>query len=61
MVDTESFTINTLMVIDIQILQGLTDKSMLDLLQCAKHRFSPLKLMINIHNDAIFIKIFQKL
>ena len=39
MVDIESFTINTLMVIDIQILQGLIDKSMLDLLQCANTDF----------------------
>ena len=45
------------MVIHIQILQGLIDKSMLDL-QCEKNLFSPLKPMVNINYVAIFITLF---
>ena len=39
MVNIESFTCNTFIVIHIQILQGLIDKSMLDFLQCEKKTF----------------------
>ena len=52
MVNVESFTCNILIVIDIQIVQGLIDKSMLDFLQCEKNWFSPLKPMVNIDNIA---------
>ena len=55
MVNVESFTCNILIVIDIQILQVLIDKSMLDFLQCDKNRFSPLKPMEKINNVATFI------
>ena len=37
MVNIESFTCNTFIVIHIQILHGLIDKSMLDFLQCEKN------------------------
>ena len=58
MVNIESFTCNTFTVIDIQILQGLIDTSMLDFLQCEKTDFSPLKPMVNIKNVAILITLF---
>ena len=58
MVNIKYFTCNTFIVIHIQILQGLIDKSMLDFLQCEKNRFSPLKPMLNINNVAKFITFF---
>ena len=58
LVNIESFTCNTFIVIHIQILQGLIDKSMLDFLQCEKNLFPPLKPMVNINNVAIFITFF---
>ena len=54
-VNIESFTCNTLIVIDIQILQGLIDKSMLNFLQCEKNLLSLLKPMVSVVNVAIFI------
>ena len=55
MVNIESYICKTVIVMDILILQDLVDKSMLDFLQSEKYGFSPLKLMVNINNVAIFI------
>ena len=57
-VNIESFTCNTFRGIHIQIIQGLTDKSLLDFLQREKNWFSSLKPMVNITNAAIFITFF---
>ena len=54
----ESFTCNAFIVVHIQILQGLIDKSMLDFFHCEKNLVSPLKPMVNINNVAIFITFF---
>ena len=59
MVNIESFSCNTFIVIHIHILQGLMDKSMLNFLQCEKKGFSPLKPMVNINNGAIFIALYS--
>ena len=55
MVNIESFTRNNFIVIDIQILQVLIDKSMLDFLRCEKRLIFPIETFDNV---AIFITFF---
>ena len=43
MMNIESFTCNTFIVIHIQILQGLIDKSMLDFLKCENKLIFPIE------------------
>ena len=58
LMNNASFTCNTFIVIHIQILKALIDKSMLDFLQIEKNAISPLKPMVNIKNVAMFIVLF---